>query len=155
MRITSFSAAFLLGGLAIPSGVWGPGISGMLKARSWQPTEAEVVFADVGVGERGDRQDTHRLVAFAYRAGGREHLATRVDFFAVHADSESSARAFADSHPAGRRITCFVDPADPANAVLDRSALPLDWINGVLALMASAFVSIGVQSSRSPDGTDS
>ena len=137
-------AVFLLGGLAIVFGVWGPGVVSMLKARSWQSTESEVVFADVGVGEQGDRPSPHPLIVYAYRAGGRERLATRLDFFAIRHFSESSARAFAARYPAGSRVPCFVDPAAPDQAVLARYTLPLDWVNGVLALMATAFITIGV-----------
>jgi hypothetical protein len=140
----SFGLVFLLGGLAIVSGIWGPGVASMLKARSWQPTESEVVLADVGISERGDQQSPLPLVVYAYRAGGRERMATRLDFFAIRHFSEASARAFAARYPAGSRVPCFVDPADPDQAVLRRYALPLDWVNGVLALMATAFITIGV-----------
>jgi hypothetical protein len=133
----------MLGGLAIVCGIWGPGVVSMVKARSWQPAESEVIFSDLGIGEQGDRQDAHPLVLYAYRAGGRERMATRLDFFAIRFFSESSARAYAGRYPAGRRVTCFVDPADPTQAVLDRYGLPLDWVNGILALMAASFLSIG------------
>ena len=132
-----FGLISLLGGLAIVCGIWGPGVASMVKARSWQPTESEVLFSDVGIDEQGHAIP---LVVYAYRAGGRERLATRVDFFAVRYFTE---RAIAERHPVGRRETCFVDPADPTRAVLDRYGLPLDWFNGILALVAASFLTIG------------
>jgi hypothetical protein len=137
-----FCLAFLLGGLAIIGGPWGLPMKAAWDARDWREAEAEIVFSGVGTTPREGNADA--IVVYAYRADGREYLATSYDFFRVRSFTEGSARAWVERYPVGRRLPCYVNPAAPRQVVLARGLRPpLDWVNAFFAALGSTFILIG------------
>lgn len=117
----------------------------------WQPTEAVVLSSELAVSDGSDG-DTYRI-AIRYRydwpprglaveadpdavlgevpAGGptRAYESDRYDY--SHGSTNvgvDDMRAVVRAHPPGARVICFVDPADPASAVIDRGLPLTTWI---------------------------
>jgi hypothetical protein len=80
---------------------------------------------------------THRRrggtsVSYAYEFAGNKYTSTRVAF-GMHWNSENYTRAFLE----GRALSCFVDPKNPSEAVLERD------ISGVSVFLTVAFIVLG------------
>ena len=147
-RLARWAPIALFGGLAVLGSLvsWALVIGPWRTAReaaSWAATSAVVVESRV---ERevidGDRR--HRpVVVYRYAAGGGTHESGEYDPSGPRPPEPyaSAARRVVDAHPPGRRLTAYVDPDDPARAVLERewSAGPL-W--AVLVLPAAGIAGL-------------
>jgi hypothetical protein len=82
----------------------------------------------------GSDPDTHEYtIRFRYAYGGREHVSERYGLSGL--GTGVSREAF-EGHRSGSRATCYLDPADPGGAVMDRS-LPWGWGFGIFPLLAA------------------
>lgn len=109
-------------------------------AREWVETPCVVEQAEFIQGDEGERTLSLR---YRYRYGGEVFYSDRLDLLpGSMGDDVSWERQLLAKHPAGSEATCYVDPRDPSNAVLDRehgaSAA------GNLLLLAFPFLFIGV-----------
>lgn len=116
-----FLMAMGLGGFGA---LFAPSLAAGWAARAYVPTPCTVADARV-------RSETHHGlltitawwpdVVYSYRVGGATYRANTVNASSVGSPWYYGARRTADDYPAGAAATCYVDPADPARAVLDRS----------------------------------
>ena len=82
---------------------------------------------------RGD--DTARPdIVYSYYVGDRQYTADRYDFL-TGSNSDSTVPDVVARHPPGARFECFVDPADPSRAVINRT--PTFWYYLGLAFFAA------------------
>ncbi len=90
------------------------------RARAWREVPCEIVSSSV----REDATDSglYRFqVAYRYAVAGEEHRSGRYNFsFATATVGFFGKRRLARRLAPGTRTVCYVDPADPAEAVLDR-----------------------------------
>ncbi|HWT03484.1 MAG TPA: DUF3592 domain-containing protein [Pyrinomonadaceae bacterium] len=102
----------------------------------WVPAVATVVESGVvwGSGTKGGRTLRLRL-AYEYAAGGRVYRAGRVAFYR-HCTG-SYAQELAARHPAGSQVQVYYDPAEPAEAVMDRSFRAV-WLLPFFAVVCAA-----------------
>jgi hypothetical protein len=133
-----FGALFLLAGLA--TGWFGSGapIAHVLAARAWPTARCQILSNEV-VHSGG----TSRIaVRYRYTAGGREQHAARYDFSSGSDSFSAQKKAdFVTQNPAGKEVDCFVNPADPTDAVLDRT---MKWGYGFALIFATVFGLPGV-----------
>jgi hypothetical protein len=117
-----------------------PGLK-VADARSWTEVPGVVEFSRV-VSIRGNKGSrTYRPeILFRYEVGGRTYRSSAVTFFSGSSSGLESKKQLVDRHPAGARVVCWVNPQNPADAVLNRDFSALAWL-GVLALV---FFLIGV-----------
>jgi hypothetical protein len=108
-----------------------PGVIELLQSRGWREVPGTIVGSGVQTymsqagGGHGRSQMARASVAYVYEAGGRQFTGTRIGFGApvgLGMGLGGLARAQADRYPAGAQVTVWVDPHDPASAVLRRSA---------------------------------
>lgn len=150
LLLLMFSALFALafGGVGIGFGVWP--LSRMLHAawavQSWQPVPAQVLSAELDV-LHDDDGSTHRLRArYRYSFNGRSFESERVGL-----DDRRMADNLGDWHAvwhqrldaarnSGQNVTAWVDPVQPAQALLDR-AIRWPWL---VFHLPFAFVFTGV-----------
>jgi hypothetical protein len=86
------------------------------QARSWTPTACEVTSSRV---VRSD--DTSRAeIVYRYEVGGRQYTADRYNFL-TGTNSDSTVPTMVASHAPGTKFECYVDPADPTRAVINRT----------------------------------
>jgi hypothetical protein len=88
-----------------------------LAARHWQQVPCEIVESELTHHGRGGN-GVH--LRFTYRWQERVWTSDRYDGY-PRGSSYGGARDAVDDHPVGSFATCLVDPADPAEAILDPS----------------------------------
>ena len=116
-----FLGVFGLVGLAVFAGVFVPAGIRIARASGWTETPCRIVSS--GVGEHFSGRDaTYSIdVTFEYEADGRRHTSNRYSFNPGTSSSGSAGKwEVVNSLRPGTKTTCYVDPADPASAVLRR-----------------------------------
>ncbi|MCU0781951.1 MAG: DUF3592 domain-containing protein [Akkermansiaceae bacterium] len=153
---TLFGLPFLAGGLLAAYGYF----HGFLKwreARAWVETPCEILSAELE-SRRGDDSTTYQATArYRYVFGGRTYESDRVGLSAgndnigdfqqrAHRElsgylSPATAEHDATPAPPGKRFRCYVNPANPEQAVLYRD---LRWeMQAFMAAFALIFPAVG------------
>jgi hypothetical protein len=117
---------FGCGGMTI-GGLWSYAGIQLLRegaaARAWVPTPCTVVTSRFAEGP--SEKTSYLEFSFSYHFSGKEFVSQR---YSILSPSYESRRAAARAHPVGESATCFVDPADPKQAVIDREVNFWDWL---------------------------
>ncbi|MCA9184317.1 MAG: DUF3592 domain-containing protein [Pirellulaceae bacterium] len=93
----------------------------IMMARSWEPTPCVITSSQVET-HRGDDGDTYSVeIEFDYTYGGRQWHSDQYDFFVGSSSGRRGKQAVVDRHKPGSEATCYVNPRDPQQAVLNRS----------------------------------
>jgi hypothetical protein len=110
-------------------------------ARNWAPAPC-VIEKNALSGEAGPGSLT---LEYRYHFEGHEYLGVRPDLQMRSTTSHPDAywdRKFIKRYPAGTRATCYVDPTNPADSVLDRD---IAWQHARnLLRVAYPFLCVGV-----------
>lgn len=95
--------------------------TGMAAGPGWVEATCEIVDARV-VEHRGEDGATWAAhVTYRYHQGGRTYTSDRVRVEApVPTPDRASVARRVEDHPPGTRLPCWVDPASPSTAVLER-----------------------------------
>jgi len=114
-------AAFTLIGGGIFLGVFLRPLRQIAESPSWRETECVIEFSRVGRHE-GDDSTTYSVdVLYSYEFGGRKYRSSRPRIFNASSSGYAAKRTIVRRLPKGTRTTCYVNPRDPQDAVLDRS----------------------------------
>jgi len=106
------------GGLFIALGVL-PALR-LADARGWQATPCTIVSSSVRSHASDDGTTYSIDIMYEYETGGRTWRSNRYDFVGGSSSGYDGKQAVVDRYPAGSTSTCWVDPDDPSQAVLDR-----------------------------------
>lgn len=117
-----FCGVFGIGGLV---GVWLMMVQPVLRAKaaqSWVQAECEITSSHLVKDQDSEGETFYRpQITYRYEVEGRAYESSRYSFLDVASDNDVGAKRRAlERYPAGMRTTCWVDPANPASAVLDR-----------------------------------
>lgn len=116
------------------------------NAARWNHATCTILSARVAQQESredGVSRTLYRVeVRYAYEAGGNWHESTRYRFVDPYTDNRSAVERTVDSFPAGSIVPCYIDPAHPEQAVLDRRLSPFNLI----VLLPAVFVALGLWS---------
>jgi Protein of unknown function (DUF3592) len=117
--------------IAVPAGIFGlwalyhaslKPLGTYLDGLSWRETPCTIVSSRLTTDE--DKVFTVDVL-YSYEVDGRVYRSSRYDFSRVRSsEGGEEKQAMVARYPAGRRTTCYVDPDDPAKAVLHRK---LSW----------------------------
>ena len=108
----------------------------IIAARQWVTTPARVVSSVVQ-----SRGSTHSVaIRYAYTANNQRYESSRYSFMDVSSSGRAGKAAIVRQHPPGSELTCFINPSDPAAAVIERGMRPMMWV----ALLPGLFVVIGI-----------
>lgn len=111
----------------------------MLDARSWRQAECEILTSTVAVSS-GDDSDTYRVdVTYRYSVDGQSRVGSRYKFVGGSSSGRSGKEAIVGRLPPGAHTVCWVNPADPNDAVINRDPTADMWF----ALIPMVFVLIG------------
>ncbi len=137
--IAAFFALFLLAGAGVSLFFIRPTLR-VLQAKSWPAVPCTILDSEVRA-HAGDDGDTYSVgVLYTYTFGGREYKSNRYRFLGgstgAHADKERIVRRLTPL----TRTVCYVNPENPAEAVLDRD-FSSDYLFGFVPLL---FVVIGL-----------
>ena len=145
-RRVAFGAGVLFGGLFLMIGgvaTWFMLVRPVrhaLDSKDWTPTPCVVELSRV-VTSRGSKSTTYRPeILYRYEVDGKIHRSSRIGFMQLSSSGRGSKEEFVREHPVGSRTTCYVDPRDPENAVLERG-FSASMLFGLLPLV---FFGIGL-----------
>ncbi len=114
--------------------------------QSWHAMNTYVPVGGVVLSSRiktshGDSTTYAPLVRYSYQYEGRTFAGERHSFDSSSSSDHRYARRVVEQYPQGRKITVFVDPADPSQSVLLRE-VPAQ--THFLLLFLQPFVTVGV-----------
>lgn len=114
----------------------------------WQRVQGTVlshaIAESVSTDSHGDR--THHFdpqLTYEYFAGGMARTGGRASLDGISFASRKKAQAWLDARPVGQPIDVHVDPADPAEAVLDVK-VKSDWWVPLFFVALGAAVAAGL-----------
>ena len=79
----------------------------------------------------------------SYRYRGQEHQGSRYSFSSFHARDKNTVEIIVSRYRPGQAATCYVNPADLEDAVLDRSVAPYGWPSLLVGLIPLIFFVVG------------
>jgi hypothetical protein len=119
--VAFFSVFFLVGG-GFSLFFLSPALQA-LKAKSWQATPCTILSSQVrthpGDSDSGPTYDV--AVLYVYTFGGREYKSNRYQFLGGSSGGYQDKERIVRRLPPLTRTTCYVNPEEPTEAVLDRS----------------------------------
>lgn len=108
------------------------------QAGSWMETPCRILSSQVAVTRDSDGDSYKAAIEYAYVFEGDEYRGSQARF--TQTSGRSAARRLVSQYPPGTDTLCFVNPAQPSEAVLDRSSLAGAW-QGLFGLI---FVAVGL-----------
>lgn len=116
---------------------WEP-VWGTIQSAQWAKTPCAIVTSQVDVSRPGSKESTPAskeekfvagsrfvpMVRYAYRYNGTTHHSTRIWFIRPAFNTLREAEGVVERYPKGRESVCYVNPAYPAFAVLERGFKP-------------------------------
>lgn len=113
-----FSLPFFLGGaIAIYFLGLYPALK-VFRASSWEPIPCVVTSSKVASSSDGDTFAVE--IRYSYTIEGKQYQGTRYGFFGGYSSGHRSKADVVAQYPAGAAATCYVNPLDPAEAVIAR-----------------------------------
>jgi hypothetical protein len=116
---------------------------GVLAARHWSPTPCAILSSEVRQHPGSDGTTYSVNILYAYEAGGREFRSDRARFLGGSSSGRRAKEEFVRRYPAGAQATCYVNPRDPAEAVLERGFTGDMWI-GLVPLLFMLAGAVGI-----------
>ncbi|HOP98860.1 MAG TPA: DUF3592 domain-containing protein, partial [Verrucomicrobiota bacterium] len=108
-----------------------------VKTWSWEETECRILNS--GVREPDQSNDFEFHVEYTYTVQGRTFTSTRYELKPTRSSDYGEMLRLEQRYPTGTRAVCYVNPADPGQAVLHRGSF---WIL-LIPLFPLLFVAIG------------
>jgi hypothetical protein len=114
---------------------------GVMQASDWVATPCTVIASDIKVNPSADGLTTGIAIVYAYEFQGKTHQSDRYDFVTVFSNTNDAMKwDVVRANPPGKQTVCFVNPANPVEAVLQRG-----WTAEMLwGLAPVPFVLLGV-----------
>jgi MFS family permease len=110
------------------------------EAQSWPETPCVVLSSQVRSHSDSDGTTYNVDILYRYQIGDREFKSNRYDFMGGSSSGYQGKKEIVDRYPPGAQTVCYVNPRDPADAVLHRGTSAAMWF-GLIPLV---FVLIGV-----------
>lgn len=122
---------------------WFLGIRPMLQvldARTWEEAPARVLSSEVRT-HRGSDSTTYSIrISYTYEWRGQMLTSERYDFSSGSSSGRESKARVVRRYPPGHEFMAFVNPAKPAEAVIDRE---FRWIYAALGGFGGLFTAVG------------
>ena len=112
------------------------------EASGWVETAAEVIESKVVEAHSSRSFDYEPYVVYSYTFEGEPHESHRLAFASLMKPEKRGAREIAARYPKGAKITCWVNPDDPSQAVVMRDReqdLRLKLIGPMLIVVSFVF----------------
>jgi hypothetical protein len=135
-----FASFFLLAGGAATYFFFVRPALRVVDARAWQPVPCTILDSHVETHSGSDSNTYSIAVRFAYGVEGREYESDRYEFMGGSSSGYDFKAGVVAKLPVGTRTICYYNPADPADAVLERG-FTRDYLYGLIPLV---FVLAGV-----------
>src|SRR5262245_1994490 len=138
--LVPFFGLFLLAGLGASYLIlWKPW-STWISSRFWQATPCTVVSSQVASSSDSDGTTYRVDITYTYVVdGGGELPGSNYDFMKVSSSGRESKAAIVAQYPPGTQTTCWVNPKNATESVLNRD---FSWAY-LLGLFPLIFVAVG------------
>ena len=113
--VVPFLGLFCLVGIGVGTFLSFVPIYRAIQSRSWRGAACEVISSRVVHGDDTSRPD----IQYRYHVDDRPYTGTRYNFL-LGSDNISDYPSVVARYPPGHRFECYVDPADPTQAVISR-----------------------------------
>jgi len=113
--VVAFLSIFVIAGIAIGYFLSFRPLYLAYQARSWTPADCEVISSRLVRNDDTSRPD----IRYRYQIADRSYTSDRYNFIPGSTNDSSTADTV-ERYAAGRRFECYVDPADPTQAVINR-----------------------------------
>ncbi len=112
----------------------------VVKARAWHAVRCTIDSSEVR-SHSGDDSTTYSVsVAYRYEIAGKTYRGNRYQFLGGSSSGQEGKQQVVDRYPPGSEASCFVNPQDPYDAVLERG-FTTGYLFGLIPLL---FFSVGV-----------
>lgn len=112
----------------------------IVRARDWPSQPCTIISSNVR-SHRSDGNTTYSVdILYSYRVDGKEYRANRYAFMGGSSSGYSSKASVVAKYRPGRRWICYVNPNDPADAVLERGLTSNLWFG----LIPMIFFAVGL-----------
>lgn len=153
LLVLFFGVFFATGMLFLILMVGAPMVN-VARAARWQATPCVVVDSKLRSHGDSDSGTTYKVnILYEYQVQGRTYRSNRYGFFSAASSGRSGKEAIVRRHPPGRQRVCWVNPADPTHAVLDRTMSSWAWL-GLFPLIFVAVGAIGLISTLGRQRSD-
>jgi hypothetical protein len=110
-----------------------------IAARSWRVQQCKILRSEVRPYPTTRGSDGYSPeILYSYAVDDREHRSDTYSFFEYSDSGSALARRIANGYRPGSTVTCYVNPADPDDATLNRNP-SLGWLFGLLPLALLAW----------------
>jgi hypothetical protein len=114
-------------------------------SQGWPTTQGQIIAARISestsTDSDGDRSTSYSpAVEYTYNVAGQEYKGNKVAFgFTQGYGRYAKAQAALARYPLGAQVTVFYDPANPADAVLERKAggSTISLVMGIIFILVS------------------
>lgn len=106
------------------------------EARGWIETPCAIRASELVECSDGDGTTYRLKVVYTYSVNGQDMESDRFHFLGGSSSSAGWRRRMLERYPAGSETVCYVNPANPAEAVLYRDWVPDYWF-GLIPLLFS------------------
>lgn len=110
------------------------------KAKTWDSVPAKVISSKVKSHSDDDGTTYSVYIAYRYKVDGEEYLGDRYSFMGGSSSGRESKAEIVRQYPTGYQFNVFVDPANPADSVIQRELGSTKF----LGLIPSVFFLVGV-----------
>jgi hypothetical protein len=136
-----FFSIFLMVGLGATYAILVRPALKLAQAGSWRETPCTIVSSNVGSHRGSEGGTTFSVnIVFRYEVNGKTFTGDRYDFMGGSSSGYDGKAQIVSRFPPGVGATCYVNPQDPTDAVLDRRFHPF-YLIGLFPML---FVVIGV-----------
>jgi len=137
---TGFFLIFLIVGLCFGYFLILPGIIKSFDAKNWVETPCTVLESRVQSHSGSDSTTYSVDILYTYSHAGRNYRSNQYEFIGGSSSGYDGKAAAVRRYPAGRQAVCYVNPKNPAEAVLKREL----GAKAFLALFPLAFILAGL-----------
>lgn len=135
-----FFAVFALAGFGILFFLIIPQWTNYTDSQSWVEAPAEVIWSRVQ-SHRSDDSTTYSVdIFYSYQFDDITYKSNSTDLFSSSSSDRASKQEVVNAHPAGKKITCFINPEQPWQALLGRE---IGW-RALFALFPLPFIAVGI-----------
>ena len=146
--LPAFFSVFFLIGVGITYPLFFRPMLRIEAAKSWLAVPCTIISSEIR-SHRGDKSTTYSVdIFYRYTVNGREYKSNRYDFMGGSSSGLGGKQAVVNRYPPGSRATCYVNPADLVDAVLERGYTSDLWfglIPGVFALVGATGMFFGTR----------
>ncbi|MCD4781061.1 MAG: DUF3592 domain-containing protein [Candidatus Omnitrophica bacterium] len=136
-----FFFVFFIAGTAVFSALfWNPFLKTQ-RSRKWPELDCRIVSSHVRTHDSGDDTTYSVDILYAYEYNGKSYQSNQFDFIGGSSSGYSSKKKIVQAYKPQSMKSCFVDPYDPQEAVLNRDVTSLMYVGGSVGAL---FVLVGL-----------